>query len=45
VFAGVFSWKKEGGKMDIGLRVEDRLDGAVNFIPWKERIVFLLAGV
>jgi hypothetical protein len=28
--------------MAIGLRVEDRLDGAANFNPWKERIVSLL---
>jgi hypothetical protein len=28
--------------MATGLRVEDRLDGATNFISWKERIVFLL---
>jgi hypothetical protein len=24
------------------LRFEDRLDGATNFIPWKERIALLL---
>lgn len=28
--------------MAIGLRVDDRLDGDVNFSPWKERIVLLL---
>jgi hypothetical protein len=28
--------------MATGLRVEDRLDGAGNFSPWKERIVLLL---
>jgi hypothetical protein len=28
--------------MDTGLRVEDRLNGAENFSPWKERIVLLL---
>jgi hypothetical protein len=28
--------------MATGLRVEDRLDGAANFSPWKERIVLLL---
>jgi hypothetical protein len=28
--------------MATGLRVEDRLDGAANFNPWKERIVLLL---
>jgi hypothetical protein len=28
--------------MATGLRVEDRLDGAVNFVAWKERMVFLL---
>ena len=26
----------------IGLRYEDRLDGASNFSPWKERITILL---
>ena len=25
-----------------GLRVEDRLDGATNFCPWRARIVLLL---
>ena len=25
-----------------GLRIEDRLDGAVNFSPWKARIVLIL---
>jgi hypothetical protein len=25
--------------MATGLRFEDRLDGATNFSPWKERIV------
>lgn len=29
-------------KMISGLRVEDRLDGAANFCPWKARIVLLL---
>ena len=28
--------------MAIGLRVEDRLDGAQNFSPWKARIVLIL---
>jgi hypothetical protein len=28
--------------MATGLRVEDRLDGAVNFSPWKERITLIL---
>ena len=28
--------------MAIGLRIEDRLDGAVNFSPWKARIVLIL---
>jgi hypothetical protein len=28
--------------MAIGLRVEDRLDGDVNFSPWKERITLIL---
>ena len=28
--------------MATGLRLEDRLDGATNFSPWKERIVLLL---
>jgi hypothetical protein len=28
--------------MATGLRFEDRLDGALNFSPWKERIVLLL---
>jgi len=28
--------------MATGLRFEDRLDGAMNFSPWKERIVLLL---
>jgi hypothetical protein len=28
--------------MDIGLRFEDRLDGEVNFSPWKERIVYAI---
>ena len=30
--------------MAIGLRLEDRLDGAMNFAPWKARIVFILQG-
>ena len=28
--------------MDIALRLEDRLDGAGNFVPWKDRIVLIL---
>ena len=28
--------------MSIGLRLEDRLDGAGNFCPWKARIVIIL---
>lgn len=28
--------------MATGLRVEDRLEGAANFNPWKERIVLIL---
>ena len=28
--------------MTIGLRIEDRLDGAGNFVPWKARIVLIL---
>jgi hypothetical protein len=28
--------------MATGLRVEDRLDGAVNFSAWKERMILLL---
>ena len=28
--------------MATGLRIEDRLDGAVNFSPWKARIVLRL---
>jgi hypothetical protein len=28
--------------MATGLRFEDRLDGALNFSPWKEKIVLLL---
>ena len=28
--------------MDTSLRMEDRLDGARNFVPWKARIVFIL---
>jgi hypothetical protein len=28
--------------MAIGLRVEDKLDGATNFGAWKERMIFLL---
>jgi hypothetical protein len=35
----IFSRKRV---MATGLRVEDRLDGAVNFGAWKERMVFLL---
>jgi hypothetical protein len=30
------------GKMATGLRFEDRLEGASNFNPWKERIALLL---
>ena len=28
--------------MATGLRLEDRLDGAGNFVPWKARILLLL---
>jgi hypothetical protein len=28
--------------MATGLKVEDKLDGAVNFSPWKERITLIL---
>ena len=28
--------------LTFGLRYEDRLEGASNFIPWKERITLLL---
>ena len=28
--------------MATGLRIEDRLDGVVNFSPWKARIVLIL---
>ena len=28
--------------MATGLRIENRLDGAVNFSPWKDRIVLIL---
>ena len=28
--------------MVFGLRVEDRLDGAANFVPWKDRISLIL---
>jgi hypothetical protein len=28
--------------MAIGLRVKDRLDGDINFSPWKERITLIL---
>ena len=28
--------------MDTGLRLEDRLDGVGNFVPWKARIVLIL---
>ena len=28
--------------MAIGLRLEDRLDGAGNFVPWKARLVLIL---
>ena len=47
--AGVLLGKRKGKvllvswtRMDIGLRFEDRLDGAMNFNPWKERIALLL---
>jgi hypothetical protein len=30
--------------MATGLRVEDRLDGAVNFGAWKERMILIVAG-
>ena len=29
-------------KMTTGLRLEDRLDGARNFVPWKARLVLIL---
>ena len=29
-------------KMATGLRLEDRLDGARNFVPWKARLVLIL---
>jgi hypothetical protein len=29
-------------RMATRLRYEDRIDGDMNFIPWKERISFLL---
>jgi hypothetical protein len=35
----IFSRK---GSMATGLRVEERLDGAVNFGAWKERMILLL---
>ena len=28
--------------MATGLRLEDRLDGARNFVPWKARLVLIL---
>ena len=28
--------------MDTGLRLEDRINGAGNFVPWKARIVLIL---
>ena len=28
--------------MATGLRLEDRLDGAGNFVPWKDRLVLIL---
>ena len=28
--------------MTIGFRLEDRLDGAGNFVPWKARLVLIL---
>ena len=28
--------------MEIGLRLEDRLDGVANFVPWKSRLVLIL---
>ena len=28
--------------MDTAVRLEDRLDGAGNFVPWKARIVLIL---
>ena len=28
--------------MEKGLRLEDRLDGARNFVPWKARLVLIL---
>jgi hypothetical protein len=44
-----FAWIKEEKillvswrRMDIGLRLEDNLDGATNFSPWKEWIMLLL---
>jgi hypothetical protein len=35
----IFSRK---GSMDIGLRVEDKLDGEIIFGSWKERMILLL---
>jgi hypothetical protein len=47
--AGVLLGKRKGKvllvswtRMATGLRFEDRLDGATNFSPWKERIALLL---
>jgi hypothetical protein len=39
------SWVSIEKVMATGLRFEDRLDGATNFSPWKERIVLLLEDV
>ena len=33
-----------GEKMATGLRLEDRLDGVGNFVPWKARLVLILEG-
>jgi hypothetical protein len=38
---GVCYFSREGS-MATGLRVEDKLDGAVNFGAWKERMILLL---
>jgi hypothetical protein len=47
--AGVLLGKRKGKvllvnwtRMVTGLRFEDRLDGATNFSPWKERIALML---
>jgi hypothetical protein len=37
-----FSFSAKKGQWILGLRVEDRLDGVVNFGAWKERMILLL---